>query len=76
MLDIWLVSLLGAEAPGSSLQLERAGKEGEGSGMVAFNPNVASSIARQRQRLPVFKVCFYAKIITVATVHCQLTIMT
>ena len=48
---------LGAEAPGSSIQLERMGKEGEGAGMVAFNPSVASSIARQRQQLPVYKVC-------------------
>ncbi|CAB3982885.1 probable ATP-dependent RNA helicase DHX35 [Paramuricea clavata] len=45
----------GTEAPGSSIQLERTGKEGEGAGLVAFNPDVASSIARQRQRLPVYK---------------------
>ena len=54
---------LGGEAPGSSIQLERIGKEGEGAGLVAFNPDVASSIARQRQRLPVYKVCVQFKII-------------
>lgn len=76
LFDVWFVLFLGAEAPGSSIQLERTGKEGEGAGLVAFNPDVASSIARQRQRLPVYKVCLYYKIITVicsirVVVYCQ-----
>ena len=49
---------LGAEAPGSSLQVERSeGSEGAGT-FFKYNPNISLSIKQQRQKLPVFKVCF------------------
>ena len=49
---------VGTEAPGSTVELERAeGKGEDGGGILAFNPDAALSMARQRQRLPVYKVC-------------------
>ena len=51
--------LAGSDGPQSNVQLERVADEDVAKQSVVYNPNHALSIAQQRQRLPIFKVCAF-----------------
>lgn len=52
----------GADGPGASINEERTNNE-DSSGSLVYNPHASLSIALQRQRLPIFKVSIFKKII-------------